>query len=408
MANEPSHPTVEHLLSETARSERQPVDDSDWRSLVTPETVSLTYGFPFPDSLPNEELVAAAETLFEEEPDAALQYGGGDYASALTDVVAERCRARDLDCGADEVLLTNGSMNAVDIVCRAFLDPGDTVFLEGPTFTWSLRVLGNYVSDLVQFPLDEDGVDVDALADELAARRREGRQLPTLFYTIPNFQNPTGVTLSRDRRERLLDLASEYDFVILEDDAYGELRYDGDDVPPLQSLDDEGRVLHAGTFSKTIAPGVRTGWLVGDEGIVDRLDARHTGGPSTFTKGVLAAYCHEGHLEETLPWLRDSYRERRDHMLSCLERSMPEGTGWTEPAGGFFLWVELPGGVDAGDMLPDAVEEGVAYLPGRMFFATEDEGEYSLRLSFSRDSLEEIERGIEALGRTTRTWLDRD
>jgi 2-aminoadipate transaminase len=404
MANET--PTVAHLFAEAAAAERPDVGGGDWRSLVTEETVSLTFGFPFPGSFPNEELLAAAETLFDAEPDTALQYGGGEYADALPGIVAERCRDRGTDCTEDEVMLTNGASNAIDVVCRTFLDPGDAVFVEGPTFTWSLRVIGGHGVDVTHVPVDSDGLDVEALADELAARRREGRQLPTLLYTIPTFQNPTGTTLSRDRRERLLELAAEYDFVVLEDDAYGELRYDGDGVPPLRALDDAGRVIHAGTFSKTIAPGVRTGWLVADPGVVEAMDARHTGGPSTFTRGLLAAYCREGYLDEAVPRLCEAYRERRDHMLDCLERHMPAGADWTEPEGGFFVWVELPEGIDATAMLPDAIEEGVAYLPGQMFYASEDAGTNCLRLSFSRDSFDDIDRGIAALGRTTRAWLE--
>lgn len=407
MTHDHDAPTIAHLFSErTRRGGDGEIASGDWRSLVTDETVDLTYGFPFPDSFPNETLLAATETLLDSEADEALQYGGGESARNLDAIVAERSRDRGIECTAAEVLVTNGATNAIDLVCRTFLDPGDPVLVEAPTFTWSLRVILSHGVETVGVELDDDGLDVDALADELARREREGLALPKLLYTIPSFQNPMGVTLTRDRRERLLVLAGEYDFVILEDDAYGELRYDGEDVPTLRSLDDEGRVIHVGTFSKTIAPGVRTGWAIADEPIVDALGSMHTGGPNRFTMGVLATYCREGYLDAAVPELREAYRERRDHVLARLEEHMPPAADWTEPEGGFFVWVEFTEDVDTEAMLPDAIERGVVYLPGRMFYATETGGEHSLRLSFSYASFEEIDRGIEALGRTAAEHLD--
>jgi 2-aminoadipate transaminase len=405
MSDESDAPSLAHLYAERTRRGDGGIDYGAWRELVTPETVNLTYGFPFPDSFPNAELLDAAETLFEEEPERALQYGGGDYADELAGIVAERSQDRGIDCHEGEVMLTNGATNGIDVVCRTFLDPGDAVFVEAPSFTWSLAVIRSHGVETVGIEVDDDGVDVEALEAELARRRREDLAMPKLFYTIPNFQNPTGVTLSLERRERLLDLASEYDFVVLEDDAYGELRFEGEDVPPLRSLDDTGRVIHLGTFSKTIAPGIRTGWAIAEAGVVEQLGALHTGGPNRFTMGLLAAYCRAGYLDAAVPELREAYRDRRDHLLSCLEQSMPAGVEWTEPAGGFFVWVELPAGLDAEAMLEGAIERGVVYLPGRLFYTTETGGQHCLRLSFSRASFEEIERGIAALGETVAARL---
>lgn len=393
-----------HLLSERAGLDPGGIE-YPWRDLLTPETVLLTFGFPFPDSFPNETLVAAAETLFEAAPHEALQYGGGDAADALAGIVAERSRDRGLQCTAAEVRLTNGATDALDLACRTFLDPGDVAVVEAPTFTWSLATVRSHGVETVGIEMDEDGLDVDALRAELDRRRRAGLALPKLVYTIPTFQNPTGVTLVRERRERLLDLAAAYDFVILEDDAYGELRFEGEDVPPLRALDDAGRVVHLGTFSKTIAPGVRTGWAIADADLVERMGRLHTGGPTAFMSGLLATYCREGYLEAAVPELRAAYRDRRDHLLACLDRAMPGRVEWTEPEGGFFVWVELPETVDTAEMLPDAVEAGVAYIPGPMFY-TDGGGEHCLRLSFSRAPPPAIERGVEALAETVDRHLD--
>jgi 2-aminoadipate transaminase len=301
-------------------------------------------------------------------------------------------------------MLANGATDALDSVCQTFLEPGDRMFVEAPTFMGALGLFRNYGVELTGFPLDDDGVDLDAVADELAARRESERDLPTVFYTIPNFQNPTGTTLSRDRRERLLELAAEYGFVVIEDDAYGDLRYYGEDVPPLKALDDEGRVVRVGTFSKTIAPGIRTGWVIAHEEILERVRGVSAGGTNTFTRGVVGRFCGDGRLEENVAELREAYRERRDHMLRCLDEEMPAAVEWTEPDGGFFVWVELPEGLDAGELLSDAADEGVVYLPGSMFFP-DDRGENCLRLSFSHVSFEEMERGVAALATATRSLL---
>ena len=392
----------DHLFTETVRDGLDAEGYGSWRAIDAPDAVSLSFGFPFPASLPNDDLVAAADAVFEAEGDRALQYGGGEYSDRLPEFIAERERERGIDCEEDDVLLTNGSTHAIDAVCHAFLEPGDGVFVEAPTFMGALKLFENYGVEISGFENDADGLDVDAVGAELEARREEGRTLPKLLYTIPTFQNPTGTTLSLDRRKRLLDLAEEYDFVVLEDDAYGELRYHGDDVPPLAALDETGRVVRVGTFSKTIAPGVRTGWVVAHPEIREQVGRLAAGGTNTFTQSVLGRYFAEGRFEENLAEFRATYEERCDHMLDVLDDHMPHAVEWTEPDGGFFVWVELSDDIDAEELLPAAAEEGVTYLPGEMFFP-DDRGENGLRLSFSHASFEAMERGVEALARAVRS-----
>ena len=394
----------DHLFTDTVRETLEDDAYGAWRSAAAEDAVPLGLGFPYPESFPNDELVEAAAAIFETEGDVALQYGGGEYADHLEEFVAERARERGIDCAEGELLLTNGATHAIDAICRTFLEPGERVVVEAPTFMGALSVFRNYGVEITGIDVDRDGLDVDALGAELESRRRRNEALPTLVYTIANFQNPTGTTLSGERRHALLDLASEYDFVILEDDAYGELRFDGEVLPTLSELDDEGRVIHVGTFSKTIAPGVRTGWVIGHEEIVREIRGVAAGGANTFTRGVLGRYCAEGHLDQAVPELRRAYERRRDHLLRCLEASMPDEVVWTEPDGGFFVWVELPSGIDTEELLPRAAEEGVVYLPGSMFYPG-DRGGNGLRLSFSQAPPEEMERGIEALARTVRSAL---
>jgi 2-aminoadipate transaminase len=387
----------DHLFTETVRDGLGEEGYGSWRSIDAPGAVSLSFGFPYPASFPNEELVDAAETVFEAEGDRALQYGGGDYAERLTDAVVEQERGRGVDCAAENVLLTNGATHAIDVVCQTFLEHGDDVFVEAPTFMGTLKLLNNYGADVTGFGMDGDGLRVEAVAAALEAREAA----PKLLYTIPTFQNPSGTTMSLDRRERLLELAEAYDFLVLEDDAYGQLRYRGEPVPPLASLEGSGRVVRVNTFSKTVAPGVRSGWVLGDEELVEEVTRMRAGGVNTFSQSVLGCYCTEGDYEENVAELRARYEERCEHMLDCLERHMPPGVDWTEPAGGFFVWVAFPEGVDTEAMLPTAAEEGVTYLPGHLFFP-DDRGEECLRLSFSHVGLEEMDRAVEALARAAR------
>ncbi len=395
----------DHLLAAPAREALEGAAYGDWRSVSAPDAAAMHYGFPFPDSFPNEDLVAAAEAVFAAEGDRALQYGGGEYADRLLDVVVARSRERGIDCDRGAVELTNGATHALDLVCRTFLDPGDVLFVEAPTFMGALTLFRNFGVTIEGVPVDDDGLDVEALAEDLAARRAAGRPTPKLLYAIPTFQNPTGTTMPRDRRERLLELAAEYDFLVVEDDAYGDLRYRGESVPTLAELDDEGRVVHLGTFSKTVVPGVRTGWAVGHEEVVDALARANAGGTNVFTRGLLGYYCTEGDFEANLDALRQAYGRRLDHVLDWLAEHLPPGATWTDPDGGFFVWVELPEDIDADAMLPAAAEEGVTYLPGSTFYP-DGGGTNALRLSVSHAPLDEMERGIRALARATRAALD--
>jgi 2-aminoadipate transaminase len=395
----------DHLFTEATRRSVGEPGYGNWRTISTPDAVSLSFGFPYPDSLPNEELLSAAEAVFEAEGDQALQYGGGEYTDQLTEWIAERARNRGIDCGVSDVVVTNGATRAIDTACRAFLSPDDSLFVEAPTFMGALTLFKNFGVTVNGFDVDSDGLDVEAVAAELRARQRRDEQTPKLLYTIPNFQNPTGTTLSLSRRKRLLELASEHNFIVLEDGAYDELQYDGEQLPTLKELDDEGHVIRIGTFAKTVAPGVRTGWIIADEPLAAVLQKLGPGGTNTFTRSIVGRYCTES-FDERLAELREAYERRRDHMVRCLNRSMPSEIAWTKPDGGFFIWVTFPQYVDTDELLPIAAEEGVTYLPGSLFFPDES-GYNCLRLAFSHVSVDEIERGIEALGTAASATLDR-
>lgn len=396
----------DHLFATTVRERLDEPGFAGGASPPAPDAVPLTYGFPYPESFPEAALRDAVETVLDEEAADVLQYGGGEYVERLHDGLLAREAVHGVDATRDELLVTNGATNALDVIGATFLDPGDEVLVESPSFVWSLAVLDNHGAELTGVDLDEDGLDPDALEALLERREAAGEPIPKLLYTIPSFQNPTGATLTRERRERVLELAEAYDFLVVADDAYGELRFEGDSPPPLAALDDSGRVIRLGTVSKTIAPGVRTGWIVAHEALIEQLSHMNAGGTNTFTQSVLGRYFDAGHYEPTLERLLEGYETRRDAMIESLERHLPAGSSWTEPDGGFFLWVTLPEGVDAEEMLPLAAEEGVTYLPGERFYVDGGKGTRSLRLSFSHVTPEELDEGVAALAQATETYLE--
>jgi 2-aminoadipate transaminase len=404
MARPTTPDTVEALFATGVSDAIDRSPYGSWRSIADADAVPLSFGFPAPALFPESELATAVERVLEENGPAVLQYGTDDYADELEQFVADRASARGIDPDTTAVTLTNGATHAIDTICRAFLDPGDVIAVEDPTFMGALGVFRNHGVELLGVPMTEDGIDVEAFARTLESRAEAGKPLPKLLYTIPNFHNPTGTTLPRESRTRLLALAEEYGVAVLEDDAYGDLRYDGAEEPPLAALDDAGRVLHVGTFSKTIAPGLRIGWVTGPEVAIEAIDTLAAGGTNTFTRSVAGWFCADGHFERRLPMLREAFETRRDTLVDSLDAHMPAGTTWSTPDGGFFTWVHLPEGVDTEAMLEDAAEAGVTYLPGEMF-AVDESHSNCLRLSFSYADQDQIDEGVETLAETVRQRL---
>lgn len=387
---------LEHLLTDTVRDVVDRSAYGDWRRIAAADAVALSFGFPDPDLFPEAALTESVERVLTEEGEKALQYGGGDYTSALESFLIEQETARGIDFETHDLLVTNGATHAIDTACRAFLEPGDTVLVEEPTFMGALGVFWNFGVDTVGVPVDDDGLDVGELESILETRYAREKSSPKLLYTIPDFHNPTGTTLSRERREHLLELADTYDFAVLEDGAYSDLWFEETPPPALAALDESGRVVRTGTFSKTVAPGVRLGWLTAPARIRKATRTLAAGGTNTFTRSVVGHYCEVGHFESLVPELRETYAERCDHMLDELDANMPAGVTWREPSGGFFVWLSLPEDVHTGELLEPAMEHGVTFLPGSMFHAG-DGGTNELRLSFTYVKKSDITAGIESL-----------
>ncbi|MBJ6760572.1 PLP-dependent aminotransferase family protein [Myxococcaceae bacterium JPH2] len=359
-----------------------------------PDILSFAGGLPAPELFPLEAIAEAHAETFATEGRAALQYSTTEGFLPLREWIAADLGRRGRSPHPDQVLMTSGSQQGIDLVAKVLLDPGDVVMVENPSYLAALQTFGGYEVEFATVNSDEHGMRTDDLERMVRERR------PKLVYLIPNFQNPSGTTLSLERRKALVRLAQEHRFTILEDDPYGELRFRGEHLPSLFSLDDQGVVVSLGTFSKTLAPGLRLGWVTGPRDILKGLTIAkqatdlHTATlAQRATARLLARFDYAGHLSA----LRPVYGERATAMMTALERHMPAGTRWTRPEGGMFLWVELPRGLDAAALLPKALDQKVAFVPGAPFFATQPRTEF-MRLNYSNRSPEFIAEGMRRLG----------
>jgi 2-aminoadipate transaminase len=369
------------------------------------EVISFAGGLPAPDFFPWQEIEAATDRILETRGKEALQYSTTEGFLPLRELLVRHMARYGIEVQAGNVLITSGSQQALDLVGKLLINPGDRVVVEDPSYLGALQAFTAYQPEFLTVPVDEQGIDTDRL--EVALRSG-----PKFVYVLPNFQNPSGVTLSLERRRRVIELASHYGVPIVEDDPYGQLRYEGSHLPPLVVLDAEfhgtgnhvhayrGDLIYLGTLSKTLAPGLRIGWVVAPEEVVDKLVQLKQGADlhtATFTQMVAWETARGGFLDRHVRRLREVYRERRAAMLAALERHFPPGVQWTRPQGGLFLWVTMPPPLDSARMLPRALEAGVAYVPGHSFHALGG-GEGSMRMNFSYCPPEVIEEGVRRLG----------
>ena len=359
-----------------------------------PEAVFFGGGVPPTDVIPVERLRQGAERAWADGADVLL-YGEVRGYRPLRDLIAARLAARGAAVDPADILITNGAQQGIDLVARVFVDPGDIVLTEAPTFMDALRVFRSHEAEPVGVPVDDEGLQVDALAEILDRLPKR----PRFLYTVPTYQNPMGVSLSPARRQALVSLARERGLVIVEDDPYGELSYDGAPLPVLKALDPE--VIFLGTFSKVLAPGLRVGWVASSprlrEAFFNVKEGTDIHNERIMTRAVFHA--SHGFLDDHVAATRDVYRSRRDAMLEALAREMPEGVRWTTPGGGFFLWVTLPEGYDTDAMLPQATDRGIIYLPSSWFYPDRSWSR-SMRLNFSSQPEERIAEAMRRLAET--------
>lgn len=369
--------------------------------------ISFAGGLPDPATFPVEELKQITVDVLTQQPQLALQYGPTEGDVNLKDQLITWMAKDGIQVTRDQILITVGSQQGLDLAGRVFLDPGDAVIVELPSYMAGLQVFRSYRAQMIGVPQDAEGMRTDLLEQTLARLRREGRR-PKFIYVVPDFQNPSGVTMTEARRRMLLELARAYGTLVVEDSPYRELRFEGTSPPPLASLDREGRVVFVSTFSKTLAPGLRVAWMAASEELIRRFVTAKQGVDlccPAFTQAIAAEFCARGHIYRHLPQITVLYRKKRDIMLRALEREMPPGVTWKKPEGGLFLWVTLPDGMDTEHLLRAAVEdEGVAYVVGSGFHA-DGGGKNAMRLNFSFPSEEHIEEGIRRLARLVKKHL---
>jgi 2-aminoadipate transaminase len=368
-----------------------------------PDVISLAGGLPDTSTFPAEDFSALMARVGAESSAAALQYGPTEGLSAIKSCIQEVMAAEGMQVEPEDLLVTTGGQQVIDLVCRTLIDPGDVILAEGPTYPGAVPVFCSYQADVVQMDMDEDGMRVDLLEAQLERLDREGRT-PKFIYTIPSFQNPAGVTMSLERRRALVRLARRRELLVLEDNPYGLLRYEGDALPTLFALDGGEYVIYAGTFSKILSPGLRLGWTAAPHPVLEKLNLGKQAADlcsPPLSQYFVVTYFANRDWRAYVRSLVDLYRRRRDAMLDALAEQLPHEAEWTRPRGGLFVWAKLPDYIDTTDLLARALRDNVAFVPGRAAFL-DGRGGSEMRLNFSGVHEDDIREGVRRIGKVVR------
>ncbi|PAE26709.1 PLP-dependent aminotransferase family protein [Bacillus sp. 7894-2] len=393
----------DYLFTDKIKKALQNTPPGEWIPEIPDDCIRLHCGYPAPDLVPVEEVKAAVNSLLEEEQDLPLHYIGSPKILKLKEQVLKRLKERGISIAENELLITSGACQAIDLIARILLDEETIIAIESPTYMEALEIFQNYTKHIISIPVDKDGLQTEALKEILEERKQKGLAQPRFLYTIPTFQNPTGTTMSGERRQHVLELANKYNFLLVEDDAYGELSFNKG-LPTLKAMDQNSRVLHVGSLSKIVAPGMRIGWIAGASDMIHacawfKKDLNHP-----FAQSAMAVYFANTDFNNKLETLRDTYRSKCDVLTSALEQYLPESASWYVPEGGYFVWMKIPG-ADTSELLTHALAEGVSFIPGKYFFMDQAAGTEFLRLSFSYAAEKEITEGIRRLGRVAEAYL---
>ncbi|MDY0340929.1 MAG: PLP-dependent aminotransferase family protein [Coriobacteriia bacterium] len=368
-----------------------------------PDMISFSGGMPEIRRVPIDSVISAATSALRDSGTEALQYGSSEGRPKIRQVVVDLMGEIGVRVKADDLVITAGAQQALDLMAKIFLDPGDVIITEGPTYLGALQAFSAYQPNVVCIPMDAEGMRTDLLEEQL---KRLGPRGAKFIYTIPNFQNPAGVTLTPQRRRELLDLARVYDIPVIEDDPYGRLRFEGGHCLPLRALDDE--VIYLGTFSKIFAPGLRLGWVIAPKPILAKFVLAKQAADlcgSSFAQTTAERYFADTRWRKVLQDLTGAYAERRDTMIEALAEHFPAEATWTVPEGGFFVWVEMPAFLDLKSILAEAVERGVTYVPGDAFFP-DGRGRNCMRLGFCYAEPDAIREGIQRLAEVLEDRLE--
>jgi 2-aminoadipate transaminase len=372
-----------------------------------PEVISLAGGLPDTSSFPVETFSAITARIARDSCASALQYGPTEGSTNTKECIVEVMKAEGMRADVDDIVVTTGGQQVIDLVTKTLIDPGDVVICEAPTYPGAVPTFSSYEADVIQIEMDSDGMRVDLLEETLERLDREGRR-PKFIYTVPTFQNPAGVTLSAPRRSRLVEIARERELLVLEDNPYGLLRYEGEPLPPLYALDGGEYVIYLGTFSKILSPGIRLGWVTAPGPVLSKIKLGKQAADlcsSSLTQQFVELYFETGNWLGYVQDLCGVYRQRRDAMLDALAEFFPREAEWTQPGGGLFIWATLPDFIDTGDLLAKALrEERVAFVPGSAAYV-DGRGGSSMRLNFSGANVDGIVEGVRRIGKVVNEQL---
>ncbi len=366
-----------------------------------PDIISFAGGLPNPKAFPVEETRDIINDLLDNQGEKVMQYGSTEGVPELRKELAKMMTERGMDVDHENILITHGSQQALDLLSKVMLDPKDTIIVGSPTYLGATGAFRAFEANMETVPVREDGMDTSLLRNKLEKMEKRG-DLPKFIYVVLTFQNPSGATMSAEKRRELLDIASEYDLLVVEDSPYSHLRYEGEEKPHLMAIDDEDRVLRLETFSKILAPGFRIAWTTGPKELIEKMVIAKQATDlctSTMTQWIAADWLKENDLSEHLKELQGYYRENRNAMLEAMENDFPDSEylSWTEPNGGLFIWVTLPETIDSQDLFEKALEANVAFVPGHNFYVN-DGGRNTMRLSYSLLTPERITEGMVRLG----------
>jgi len=364
-----------------------------------PEVISLAGGMPDPLTFPVEDIKGIAQDVLSKNSARALQYSSTEGLPELRKCILEHL-AKDGNNGElENIIISSGSQQGLDLIGKVFLSPGDIAIVELPSYLAALNAFHSYGGELVGIPMNEDGMRMDFLEEKLIQLKNKGKKVK-FIYTISNFQNPAGVTMSLSRRKKIIEIAHKFNVFIVEDNPYEKLRFEGESIPSIYSLEKNGSVISLGTFSKILCPGLRLAWILGNEEIIRKISILKQATDlctSILNQLIAYEYCKLGKIEENIKSNIQIYKKKKDVMLNALEKYFPKEAAWTKPQGGFFVVATLPEYIDTGEMFKEAIEENVAYVPGAPFFA-DGKGQNTMRLSFCYPSEEDINEGIKRIG----------
>jgi 2-aminoadipate transaminase len=400
---------IERLYSDRAGKMRKSVIRELLKVTQDPEIISFAGGLPNPHSFPIEDIESVVKSVMKNHGKAALQYGTTQGLKQLRDVIAERSYKDGIDVEPDDIIITSGSQQSLDTVGKMFLNPGDTAIVGLPTYLGGINAFKSYESNLAGIPLDKDGMMVDVLEDTIKKLLKD-EIIPKFIYVVPTFQNPAGVIMPESRRKKLVDIANEYDLVIVEDDPYGKLRYDVSAIKPIKAFDDIGRVIYISTFSKILSPGFRLAWNISSPELCRKMVICKQAldlCTNTFTQFIASEFMRLGSMDLHIMKICEMYKPKRDIMMKAMEKYFPEGCVCNKPKGGMFAWPTLPEGIDTELLFLDAIKQKVAYVHGKAFFV-DGGGARCMRLNFSYSTDDQIEEGMKRLGNVIKQKLEKN